>query len=105
MNYACKYVKQFLLETHPPRGHRKNKILYDETFYKLLRSLEKCFLLFHRDTRFFIGDKFDASTGHITEFQNKAGFLLQIGYFKNEMDLANFMFNYGELYFINRYFF
>ena len=105
MNYACKYIKQFVLETHPPEGHAKDTIKYDEDFYKIMRKLEQCFLLYHRNTRFFIGDKIDTPTGHITEFQNEdEGYLLQLKHFKNEINLANFMFFYGELYFINQNF-
>ena len=105
MNYACKYIKQFVLETHPPEGHTKDNIKYDENLFKLMLKLEDCFLLYHRNTRFFIGDKHGTPTGHITEFQNEdEGFLLQVKYFKNEINLANFMFFYGELYFINKNF-
>ena len=61
VDYACKYFKQFLLETHPT-SHK------DISFYHLLRKLDPCFLLFHRDTRFFEGDTF-GPTGLLTEYQ------------------------------------
>jgi hypothetical protein len=47
IEYACKYFKQFIFETHPPR--------LGEYPFRLLSKLEKCFSLFHRDTRFFKG--------------------------------------------------
>ena len=104
MSYACKYIKQFVLETHPPAGHSKNNFKYEDELYSLMRKLEACFLLFHRNTRFFIGDKHGTPTGHVTEFQNNEGYLLQLKYFGNEINLAQFMFNYGELYFVNKNF-
>ena len=104
MSYACKYIKQFVLETHPPADITKDNIKYESVLYLLMRKLEECFLLFHRNTRFFIGDRHGTPTGHMTEFQNNDGFLLQLKSFKNEINLAQFMFNYGELYFINKNF-
>ena len=104
MSYACKYIKQYVLETHPPAGHSKENFKYEDGLYSLMRKLEECFLLFHRDTRFFIGDKHGTPTGHVTEFQNNEGYLLQLKYFENEINLAQFMFNYGELYFVNKNF-
>lgn len=61
IDYACKYFKQFVLETHP-------ESFQDTSFYKLLRRLDTCFLLFHRDTRFFKTGIF-APTGILTEYQ------------------------------------
>ena len=70
MNYACKYIKQFLFETHK----------HD---YNLLKKLELCFSLFHRDTRFLSGDA-QGSTGHLTEFQNpKSNFKIELNKFEN----------------------
>ena len=96
IDYACKYFKQFMLETHP-QGNDATEI------NKLLRKLEKCFSLFHRDTRFFKGDTW-GSTGHLTEYQNINGFSFNIKDYKTELGLANFIFSFGELYFINRNF-
>ena len=104
MSYACKYIKQYVFETHPPIGHTVENFQYEEDLYPLMRKLEECFLLFHRNTRFFIGDKHGTPTGQMTEFQNEEGFLLQLKYFGNEINLAQFMFNYGELYFVNKNF-
>ena len=47
-DYACKYFKQFALETHPSAIY-----VSPVDSLKHLRILEKCFLLFHRDTRYF----------------------------------------------------
>ena len=49
INYACKYFKQFILESHP----YFTEIHRNVDAYHLLRKLEECFMLFHRDTRFF----------------------------------------------------
>lgn len=95
MDYACQFIKQLVFETHPPR-------LGDQPF-RLLSKLEKCFRLFHRDTRFFQGDTY-GPTGHMTEFQNPDEFKLQLKMFKTEIDLASYLFCYGELYFINENF-
>ena len=104
--YRCTSFSIWLgvFETHPPIGHTVENFQYEEDLYPLMRKLEECFLLFHRNTRFFIGDKHGTPTGHITEFQNEEGFLLQLKYFGNEISLAKFMFNYGELYFVNKNF-
>ena len=45
IDYACLYFKQFMLETH-------TRSLTDTFFHTILRKLEPCFVLFHRDTRF-----------------------------------------------------
>jgi predicted small secreted protein len=99
MNYACKYIKQFVFETHFNYETSGGKNGFDS-----LRKLETCFSLFHRDTRFFKGDTY-GSTGHMTEFQNpKSNFKINLDHFNNELDLANYLFTTGELYFINRNF-
>ena len=59
MNYACKYFKQFVLETHPDFESTQPQVRVSTTdtyVYKLLQKFNKCFLLFHRDTRFFKGN-------------------------------------------------
>jgi hypothetical protein len=88
MDYLCKYVKQFVLETHlnMPR--------------QLLYKVEKCFYLFHRDTRFF-QTSHQGPTGHLTEWQKPGGHSINVQKFLNELDLASFMFTTGELYFVN----
>ncbi|CAF1136961.1 unnamed protein product, partial [Brachionus calyciflorus] len=89
IDYACKYFKNIVFETH-----RNSK-------FRDLVKLEKCFRLFFRSTRFFSGDSFGALTGHLTEFQNPNGWKLDIKQYENEINLAEFMFTSGELYFVN----
>jgi hypothetical protein len=93
MTYACKYIKQFVFETHA-----------NFNFTELVK-LEECFFLFYRHTRFFTGDIHNTPTGVQTEFQNKNGYRLELKHFGNEINLAEFMFTSGELYFANRNFF
>lgn len=93
MEYACKYIKQIIFETH------KNF-----NFQNLVK-LEECFYLFYRHTRFFIGDLFNQPTGILTEFQNPTGYKLNLALFGNETNLAEFMFVNGEIYFANENFF
>jgi len=102
MEYACKYIKQFMLETHPARILSTDQ-RRDFNSLKLLRRLEKCFLLFHRDTRFF--QQYKKEYGfYVTEFQDHKNYKLDLNEFENEIDLVNFMFIYGELYFVNKKF-
>ena len=100
IGYWCEYVKQFYVETHPsePRnGIAKN-------WLPLLRKLEKCFLLFHRDTRFFaIGDYYYG--GNIqSEFQPPRPYKVDLNMFIDETDLIDYMVVFGELYFLNKNF-
>jgi hypothetical protein len=88
VDYFCKHVKQFVIETH------------ENMPGNLLFKLEKCFYLFHRDPRFFI-DFPAGPTGVLTEWQRPKGFLLNLNRFKNENDLATVMYTMGELYFVN----
>ena len=88
MDYACKYFKSMLFETH------KNSKFVD------LVKLEQCFRLFYRSTRFFAGDS-SGATGHMTEYQNPNGWNLNISHYGNELGLAEFLFTSGELYFVN----
>ncbi|RNA07952.1 methyltransferase 24 [Brachionus plicatilis] len=80
VDYACKYFKQFMFETH------KN------FKFKELAKFEKCFRMFHRDGRLFMKDFIDTPTGTLTEFQNPGGFLLEIKDFRNEINLAEYLF-------------
>ena len=66
MDYACKYFKQMVFETH------KNM-----EFSELLK-LEECFYLFRRDTRFFEYNKVNPKLGTLTEFQAPDGFKLDV---------------------------
>jgi len=99
MNYACKYFKQFVLETHFYSNQKKE--IWKA--YKLMKKLEVCFSLFHRDTRFFVYDTW-GDTGHMSEFQNPNLFKLEMKEYESELELALKMFTTGELYFINRNF-
>lgn len=85
-NLLCKFVKQLVFEAHPwLNSHAYN--------YHLVRSLECCFRLFRRDHRFFV--ELEKTEWQLDEFQ------LDLSLFKDEIDLAHFLFTYGELYFIN----
>jgi hypothetical protein len=70
MDYLCKYVKQFLIETH----FKDWKIFPGMAMEhrKILRRLEKCFRLFVRHTRFYqeISEKFYHNGFLKTEFQD-----------------------------------
>jgi len=72
-------------------------------FFKDLRKLEKCFLLYHRDTRFYLGESF-GPTGYMSEFQLKSSFLFNTTFFQDEHFIANYIFSMGELYFVNKLF-
>ncbi len=50
-----------------------------------------------------IGDTW-GETGHLTEYQNKKGWLLNIQDFKDEATLITFLISSGELYFVNQNF-
>lgn len=91
IDYLCKNVKQLMFETH------KN-FKFDE-----LVKLEKCFYMFYRHTRLFLHDVYGTPTGGRSEFQN--GYHLDIGRFVNEINLSQYMFVNGELYFVNENFF
>ncbi|CAF0854054.1 unnamed protein product [Brachionus calyciflorus] len=82
---VIKYFKSFIFETH-----RNCK-------FRDLVKLEKCFRLFFRSTRFFSRNLSVSPTGQLTEFQNPNGWKLQIKKYKNEINLAEFMFTSGEL--------
>ena len=63
--------KQFLVETHFYSNSKGREA------YELIKKLETCFRLFHRDTRFFMHDT-EGDTGHMTEFQNPNKFKLEM---------------------------
>ena len=98
MDYICKYVKQFMLETHAPgpRPPEQDPIKY----LRILSKLEQCFALFYRHTRFYIKEG-PSPAGWASEWQIDGGFQLDIHRFKNEKEIAAFMFANGELYFLN----
>ena len=89
MDYMCEYVKQFVLETHPAQIPAYKHV-------NALRKLEKCFRLFHRDTRFYSEDGFLK-----TEFQEPIEYLVPLRKYKTEISLIDYMVSMGELYFVN----
>jgi hypothetical protein len=92
MHYFCKYVKQFALETHPEMRKEARR---------LMAKLEKCFYLYYRDTRFYMHEKF-GPTGFMTEFQLKSeNVSIELASFRDEIEMADYMFTMGELYFVN----
>jgi hypothetical protein len=93
MSYACKYIKQLVFETH-----------WGTMRFSELVKLEQCFLLFRRDTRFFLNNEASPDLGMLTEFQLPNGFRLDLKSFYNETFLAEYMFVNGELYFVNKNF-
>jgi hypothetical protein len=101
IDYACKYFKQMMMETHVLESG--NDTERQKNFLKDLRKLEQCFLLFHRDTRFFLGERF-GPTGYMSEFQLKSSFVFNTTYFQDEYFIANYIFSMGELYFVNKFF-
>ena len=98
MDYACKYFKQIALETHTVYGPEKENTL------KILRRLEKCFLLYRRDLRFYQNYSKNPYGFALTEWQLYDGFLINIKEYKNEVNLMNFLVTIGELYFVNENF-
>ncbi len=102
VDYLCKYVKQFMLETHTPEINLNVFNVPLEGALKLMRSLEKCFLLFHRDTRFYKDGKVGKYGFWKTEFQEPIEYKIPLNEFKNELEIIDFMVTYGELYFVNK---
>ena len=97
IDYACQYFKQLIFETHlrdVPKSNFKN--------YELIKKLEKCFLLFHRDTRFYnpINTK---ENGALTEFQKSYAFDLR-KFGTSDLQVICYMLSVGELYFVNKSF-
>ena len=95
--YMCKYVKQFVIETHPG----------SQLIPELMRKkMDTCFSLFHRDHRFFDLSMKSNPLGFMTEWQypKSAPYKLDIGKFKSELDLAEHLYTMGELYFVNENF-
>jgi hypothetical protein len=98
IDYACAYFKQFLFETH-----LKNVPKMNLENYKKVKKLEKCFMLFRRDTRFFGQSEslYTANHGPLTEFQ--ASFKLDLlNYGSSGEEVIWFMLSIGELYFVNK---
>jgi hypothetical protein len=104
VDYLCKYVKQFVLETHTPEIVPNVKSVKLKEALKLMRDLEKCFLLFHRDTRFFKEGKIGKYGFWKTEFQEPKEYKIPLIEYKDELHIIDFMVTYGELYFVNKEF-
>ena len=111
VDYACQYFKQIMFETHMrgPNGEMNfdlDKFNPDWNLknFKTIQRLERCFLLFHRDTRFFVpGKLYSTNLGCLTEFQMDEKVLIR-RYGRNEIEATLYMFSTGELYFVNRNF-
>ena len=101
MNYLCKYVKQFAIETHTPEINPKVFSVKLKGALKLMRSLEQCFLLYHRDTRLYKEFKPGKYGWWKTEFQEPVEYKMDLKEWENELKIIDFMVTYGELYFVN----
>ena len=104
MDYLCKHVKQIAIETHPKYALFSKSIKIPPgvnfEYVKQLRKLEKCFLLFHRDTRFFSESLF--VHGFLkTEFQEPKNFAIDLKNYRDENDLIDYLVTFGEMSFIN----
>ena len=98
MDYACKYFKQLHFETH----HEKRFSSLENL--ELLKKLDKCFLLFRRDTRFFSpGSINPTELGVLTEYQRDYPVNVR-NYGRDGTELAAFILSYGEFYFVNKNF-
>ena len=104
VDYLCKYVKQFMLETHTPEVVPDVKSVPLKEALKIMRKLEKCFLLFHRDTRFYKDGKAGKYGFWKTEFQEPIEYQIPLKEYRDELQIIDFMVTYGELYFINKNF-
>ena len=104
IDYMCKYVKQFMLETHTPEVNPNTFNLNLEQSLKVMRKLEKCFRLFHRDTRFYKDQGSGLYAFYKTEFQEPITYKIDLNEFKSELKIIDFMVTYGELYFVNKEF-
>jgi hypothetical protein len=100
IDYLCKYVKQFLIESHISRISPK----ISKEYLILLRKLEKCFLLFHRDTRFFQESGWSPYGFQKTEFQEPKSYRMDLNQYHDETDIIDFVVTFGELYFVNENF-
>ena len=105
VDYMCKHVKQFMLETHTPEISAAGIFnLHMPEALEVMRKLEKCFLLFHRDTRFYRDNRNGAYGFWKSEFQEPFVHKIDVNEFKSELKIIDFMVTYGELYFVNQNF-
>jgi len=95
MEYACRFVKQLVLVTHPVKDLKTHDSIV------ALKKLEKCFRLFHRKSRFF--DKGVSLTPE--KKAPRAPYVeKEVSVFDNELSLVNYLFAYGQLSFVNKNF-
>ena len=90
INFLCKNVKQFMLETHTPKLNPKIFDLNLDGALKVLRKLEKCFRLFHRDTRFYRDNRNGLYGFWKSEFQEPYTHKIDVGEYKSELKLIDF---------------
>ena len=103
--FMCKHVKQFMLETHTPEITPATVFSLNWTeALNVMRKLEKCFLLFHRDTRFYRDNRNGAYGFWKSEFQEPFVHKIDVNEFKSELKIIDFVVTYGELYFVNKKF-
>lgn len=88
MDYMCEYVKQLVFVVN-----------FNVLRFVEVEKLEECFFLFHRSTRFSQVDGCNV----VSEFQSS--YRIDLKRFADEVDLAQFMFTNGQLYFMNSNFF
>ena len=96
MDYACKYFKQILFETH-----WRNELDSNFENLEMLKKLEKCFRLFHRNSRFYID--IHSEVKWLSKSQRDNGFRT-ISYDRNDLELIAYRLTVGELYFVNQNF-
>lgn len=95
IKYACKYIKQFLLKTHPLRyTHSSNRL-------KMFRKLEECFFLYRRNSRLFENHR----KNKLLLKELLPGYKIdEVLSSEDEIDLIDYLFLYGELSFANKNF-
>ena len=100
MDYMCKYVKQFMIETHIWKLKPGAALQFRDD----MRRLEKCFRMFTRYTRIYQEFKNGPYGFQKTEFQEPKTYNLALKDFKDELDIIDFLVTFGELYFVNERF-
>ncbi|KAL7670080.1 hypothetical protein ACOME3_005018 [Neoechinorhynchus agilis] len=97
IDYLCLHVKQFVFETHNGHSYPAKSRALTERYFKALVRLQKCFQVFHRETRFFeLQDEY-------SEFQ-VANYKLNLDRFHSGNELAMYVLTFGEIYMINKNF-
>jgi hypothetical protein len=92
MEFACKYIKHIMFDSS------EYCVQGVEEVRGLLYVVSSRYADFHRNDKHPL-------YGTIAEFQDPEGFELELKAFGDEMELTNFKFVNGELYFLNRNFF